>query len=108
MARAIDLGVITALGNADGAPPEQVSRYFAVSPGLGWMETWRRRANLWPRWLRRNGGYALSLVPTILSFAPFPMRVETPDVGDDKPGWFEAISRRFWRPLPILRRMVAV
>jgi diacylglycerol kinase family enzyme len=86
MVRAIDLGVITALGNGNGpsAPQQQVSRYFCCIAGVGLDGDVARRANQWPRWLRRHGGYVLSLAPTILSFAPFPMRVETPDVGDDK------------------------
>jgi len=38
-----------------------------------------RRANLLPRWLRGHGGYALTLAPTILRFAPLPMKVFAPD-----------------------------
>jgi diacylglycerol kinase (ATP) len=34
-----------------------------------------RRANALPRWLRRHGGYALTLIPTILKFAPFPVKI---------------------------------
>jgi len=34
-----------------------------------------RRANALPRWLRRHGGYALTLIPTILKFTPLPVKV---------------------------------
>lgn len=41
------------------------------------------RANRLPRWLRGHGGYVLSLVPTIFSFVPLPVRILTcADPGD--------------------------
>ena len=67
--RAIDLGVITA--DATG----EASRYFCTVAGVGLDSEVARRANRLPRWLRGNGGYALSLLPTIFRFAPFPLKI---------------------------------
>jgi diacylglycerol kinase (ATP) len=47
--------------------------------GVGLDAEVSRRANALPRWLRGHGGYALTLVPTIFRFAPFPMRIMTSD-----------------------------
>ncbi|MGA2021447.1 MAG: diacylglycerol kinase family protein [Candidatus Sulfotelmatobacter sp.] len=79
--RAIDLGVISPLSkNAGGAPPpHEPSRYFCSVAGVGLDAEVSRRANALPRWLRGHGGYALTLVPTIFRFAPFPMRIMTSD-----------------------------
>jgi diacylglycerol kinase (ATP) len=43
-----------------------------------------RRANRLPRWVRKHGGYALSLIPTTFQFAPLPMKILTPV--EDAPG----------------------
>ncbi len=94
--RAIDLGVITSLevageypsNNAQGrsAPHESAHNsvlgtrsYFCSVAGIGLDSEVARRANELPRWLRGHGGYALTLAPAIFSFAPFPMKVLTPD-----------------------------
>lgn len=70
--RQIDLGLITPLGNAGGlAAP----RYFACVAGVGLDAEVARRANQLPRWLRGNGGYALTLIPTIFRFGPLPMKI---------------------------------
>jgi diacylglycerol kinase (ATP) len=42
-----------------------------------------RRANRLPRWLRGNGGYVLTAVPTIFTFAPLPMKILTSSEGQD-------------------------
>ncbi len=60
--------------------------------GVGLDGEVARRANRLPRWLRGHGGYALSLAPTIFSFAPLPMRILTPaesnEAGEDEnAGW---------------------
>src|SRR3974390_2056315 len=68
--RAVDLGTITPLATADAAP-----RYFACVGGVGLDADIARRANQLPRWLRKSGGYALSLPPALLSFAAFPMKL---------------------------------
>lgn len=72
--REIDLGVIAPLENAGGAP---ASHYFACVAGVGLDAEVARRANKIPRWLRGNGGYALTLIPSIFGFAPFRMKVLT-------------------------------
>jgi diacylglycerol kinase (ATP) len=67
--RAIDLGLITP-ANA----PEK-HHYFCCVAGCGLDSAVARLANEMPRWLRARGGYAMGLVPTILQFAPFPLRI---------------------------------
>jgi len=100
--RSIDLGVITPL-EADGgnistsaggstATHEpacnlvHATRYFCSVAGVGLDAEVARRANQLPRWLRGHGGYALAFAPTMLRFAPFPMKILTPGAatnGDD-------------------------
>jgi diacylglycerol kinase (ATP) len=75
--RAIDLGVIAPLESAGGAPAPRNPRYFCCVAGAGLDGEVARRANRLPRWLRGHGGYALSLAPTIFSFAPLPMKIWT-------------------------------
>jgi diacylglycerol kinase (ATP) len=67
-ARAVDLGVIT-----PAAAPEQ-PRYFCCVAGCGLDSAAARRANRMPRWLRKHGGYALSLLPLLLKLPAFSMR----------------------------------
>jgi diacylglycerol kinase (ATP) len=75
--RCIDLGVISSAENEDtaSAPP----RYFSCVAGVGLDGEVARRANNLPRWLRGHGGYALSMAPTIFTFAPFPMKLTSRD-----------------------------
>lgn len=78
--RAIDLGIIAPLRSAGEAPessPPFGARYFCCVAGVGIDGDVAQRANKLPRWLRGHGGYALSLVPTIFRFAPFPMKIST-------------------------------
>ncbi len=83
--RMIDLGVITPLEDAGGAPaPHERTHYFCSVAGVGLDGEVARRANSLPRWMRGHGGYALTLVPTIFLFAPFPMKILTPGEAD---GW---------------------
>lgn len=65
-AHAIDLGTISDSG---------AKHYFCCVAGVGLDSEVARRANQQPRWLRGHGGYALTVVPTIFRFAPFPMKV---------------------------------
>ena len=74
--RHIDLGVISILEGA-GAPAG--CRYFCCVAGVGFDGEVARRANRLPRWLRGHGGYVLSALPTIFSFAPLPIKVSVPD-----------------------------
>jgi len=76
--REIDLGIVSAATGADGASAPY-ERHFCCVAGVGLDGEVARRANRLPRWLRAHGGYALSLAPTIFTFAPFPMKIMTPD-----------------------------
>jgi diacylglycerol kinase (ATP) len=100
-ARAIDLGVITALGPPSGAthsgqpgPVEshenyqqaqsgisahQIAspHYFACVGGIGLDAEIARRANRLPRWLRRRGGYAMALPASLARFTPFSLKLST-------------------------------
>jgi YegS/Rv2252/BmrU family lipid kinase len=80
--RQIDLGVISSVASA-GGPTAQVSRYFCCVAGVGLDGEVARKANRLPRWLRGNGGYVLSLAPTIFTFAPFPMKILTTESRPD-------------------------
>ncbi|MFZ0771638.1 MAG: diacylglycerol kinase family protein [Candidatus Sulfotelmatobacter sp.] len=86
--RAIDLGVMNPLEAAGESPAQNGSarnsvlgtqRYFCSVAGVGLDAEVARRANALPRWLRGHGGYALTLAPTIFRFAPFPLKISTPD-----------------------------
>src|SRR5258708_5763694 len=76
--RSIDLGIISRGESAGGAPSTTAQgrsaphepRYFCCVAGVGLDGEVARRANGLPRWLRGHGGYLLSLVPTIFTFAP--------------------------------------
>lgn len=94
--RTIDLGVISPL-EAAGEPPSAHAQgrsapagstrnsglatrhYFCSVAGIGLDGEVARRANQLPRWLRGHGGYALTLAPAIFRFAPFPLKIFTPD-----------------------------
>jgi diacylglycerol kinase (ATP) len=91
--REIDLGVITPLKDAGGAPsaiaqgrsaPHEALRYFCCAAGVGLDAEVSRRANRLPRWVRKRGGYALSLIPTTFQFAPLPVKILIP--AEDAPG----------------------
>lgn len=82
--RPIDLGLITPLDITGGSHAQQetarplalaTQRYFCCVAGVGLDADVARRANQWPRWLRGHGGYVLSVIPTILRFAPLPMKI---------------------------------
>jgi diacylglycerol kinase (ATP) len=73
--RAIDLGIISALVSPGEAPSIEGPRYFCCVAGVGLDGEVSRRANQLPRWLRGNGGYLLSVGPTIFTFAPFPLKI---------------------------------
>jgi len=69
--RAIDLGTITEDGGT--------RHYFSCVAGCGLDSAVARKANRMPRWLRRHGGYALGLIPTILGFSPVNLRLDIRD-----------------------------
>jgi len=81
--RAIDLGVLTPLDQAALNPESArdsglVTRYFCCVAGVGLDGEVAQRANQLPRWLRGKGGYVLSLVPKIFTFAPLPIKISIP------------------------------
>jgi diacylglycerol kinase (ATP) len=80
----VDLGVIAAVENAGGAPAPHGTRYFCCVAGVGLDGEVARRANRLPRWLRGHGGYVLTAVPTIFTFAPLPMKILTSCEGKDE------------------------
>src|ERR1700686_3090837 len=82
--RSIDLGIIAAVENAGGAPAPHGPRYFCCVAGVGLDGEVARRANHLPRWLRGHGGYVLTVVPTIFTFTPLPMKILTSSEGRDE------------------------
>jgi len=74
----IDLGVITRLGENE-APT--TGNYFCCVGGVGLDSEIARRANQLPRWIRRRGGYALSLLPALLGFKPLLVRAQAESSG---------------------------
>ena len=75
--RDIDLGLIAPLAdkNCAGEAPAPHEHLFCCVAGVGLDAEIARRANLLPRWLRAHGGYAFSLLPALLKFAPVAARV---------------------------------
>jgi diacylglycerol kinase (ATP) len=86
--RTIDLGVVTPLRHAGGAPALHEHQYFCSVAGVGLDGEVAQRANALPRWLRGHGGYALALAPTVFLFRAFPMKILTAE----KAGGWEARS----------------
>jgi diacylglycerol kinase (ATP) len=72
--RAIDVGEITAIDHR----PSTIDLFCCVA-GAGVDADVNRRANHLPRWLRANGGYALSVVAGALRFRPQRITVEFED-----------------------------
>jgi diacylglycerol kinase (ATP) len=90
--RTIDLGAISRTQHAGEAPAPHGPRFFCCVAGVGLDGEVSRRANQLPRRLRGNGGYALTLIPTIFRFAPLPMKIlkpaeESPAQSGDHSGW---------------------
>ena len=99
--RTIDLGVITPQEAGGRAPVPQEGdcntepgpRYFCCVAGVGLDGEVARRANALPRWLRRHGGYVLSLAPAILRFAPLPMKILAPAIAAGREARGETAAR---------------
>jgi diacylglycerol kinase (ATP) len=79
--RSVDLGVVSPLTADAGAvpAPHGLIHYFCSVAGIGLDAEVARRANALPRWLRGHGGYALTLLPTMFRFTPFPIKILTLD-----------------------------
>lgn len=87
--RPIDLGVITSpLAGGAPAPHEpslqasgnqklETGNFFCCVGGIGLDAEVAKRANQLPRWIRRRGGYVLSLLPTLFSFQPPSVKVQS-------------------------------
>ena len=61
------------------------SHYFSCVAGCGLDSAVARNANRMPRWLRRNGGYALALLPDhapVFSHSPAPHILDGPMTGE--------------------------
>jgi diacylglycerol kinase (ATP) len=76
--QAIDLGVITP---TEGPGEAHQKHYFCCVGGVGIDSEVARRTNGLPGWLRANGGYALSVLPAVFSFASIPMKIQPPSDG---------------------------
>ena len=88
--RAIDVGVVSPVEDANPAPE---ARYFCCVAGVGLDAEIAERANRLPRCLRAHGGYALSLLPAVLGFNPFPLKIQSHD-RDSAPGTWTLRSHR--------------
>ena len=96
--RAVDLGIITQIGNDPASAPDSAQKtnaeghgqrflhrpadlatptYFSCAAGVGLDGEIARRANRLPRWLRAHGGYALSLPGALFRFRPFVLHLST-------------------------------
>ena len=73
--RTIDLGLITPL--EPGIPAPQLN-YFCCVAGVGLDGEVARRANRLPRWLRRHGGYVVSLPPALFRFTSVRTKIDLP------------------------------
>ena len=96
--RAIDLGVITPLGEESTRNSAPCPRYYSCVAGVGIDAAVAERANRMPRWLRGHGGYALSLAPAIFTFAAFPLKIQLPSEDLDSNG---AWAIRSDKPTPV-------
>ncbi|HEV7550704.1 MAG TPA: diacylglycerol kinase family protein [Candidatus Angelobacter sp.] len=86
--RTIDLGVIQPLNSVEPAK----SVYFCCVGGVGLDGEITRRANRLPRWLRANGGYALSLPFALLGHTPHIMKIS--EVNSTQSGFLIERSNR--------------
>ena len=86
--RQIDLGVISRPDTENAGRSASTStglpHYFCCVGGVGLDVEIARRANRLPRWIRRRGGYSLSLLPALLGFEPPVVRLL--DSPPDSPG----------------------
>ncbi|MGH9503302.1 MAG: diacylglycerol/lipid kinase family protein [Terriglobales bacterium] len=85
--RRIDLGVISpasSSGTAGTGPSRPREHYFCCVGGIGLDAEIARHANRLPPFLRRRGGYPLSLLPALFGFQPLEVRVQSPN---DRSEW---------------------
>jgi diacylglycerol kinase (ATP) len=88
LGRDVDLGRIGFMREG-----ERVSRYFCCTCGVGLDAEVARRANALPAVLRRNGGYAWSLLPALARFRPPAVKLTGSDGSTrEKKVFFAAIA----------------
>jgi diacylglycerol kinase (ATP) len=83
--KTIDLGMISNAGQALSP------HLFCCVAGVGLDSEVAEAANRLPRWLRRKGGYLLSLLRVLPRFEPLPIRVSTKESETWKPHSAEAL-----------------
>ena len=84
--RAIDLGLIQTertSTNGENESSAAQGHYFCTVGGVGLDAEVARRANALPRWLRRWGGYVISLLPALVK--PNAMKMTVHVVGEEAP-----------------------
>jgi diacylglycerol kinase (ATP) len=84
--RMVDLGTITPVVIGCEKPKPQ---YFSSVAGIGLDAEVARRANELPSCLRGHGGYLLSLIPVLLSFSAFEMKI----MSFEASGWKQFSSK---------------
>ncbi|HTR66615.1 MAG TPA: diacylglycerol kinase family protein [Terriglobales bacterium] len=83
--RTIDLGLIRPVqveNAASGAAPAPPGHYFCTVGGIGVDTEVARRANQFPAWFRRWGGYAVSLPPVLAQSSAVKMQLR---VNEEEP-----------------------
>jgi diacylglycerol kinase (ATP) len=88
--RLVDIGIIDTLSSDQIAPPKR--HYFCCVAGVGLDAEVARRANLLPAWLRRHGGYALSLPGALRKFTSFPARITVVAPSAAAPADFQSVT----------------
>jgi diacylglycerol kinase (ATP) len=58
-----------------GMVPTPAGHYFCTVGGIGLDSEVAQRANRLPRWMRGNGGYAITLLPALLKYSPVRMKI---------------------------------
>jgi diacylglycerol kinase (ATP) len=84
--RAIDLGCITS------HEPRATNHLFCNVANLGLDSEINRRANRLPRFLRANGGYVLSLFPSLFSYKPRVISITAEHLSVTEPATLVAIA----------------
>ena len=87
--RQIDLGVISSPHD-----PKIPGHYFCCVGGIGLDAEVARLANQLPRWIRRRGGYWLSLLPGLLGFEPLPVTVQASEEAKSESGRLGGFTTR--------------
>jgi diacylglycerol kinase (ATP) len=95
--RQIDLGVISTSHD-----PKIHGHYFCCVGGIGLDAEVARLANRLPRWIRRRGGYGLSLLPGLLGFEPLPVTVQASEACRSESGTMGVFTTRHQGPAVVV------